>query len=84
MRDQTFRNAGDQIGSGAVESAVSYVVQQRMKRVGMRWRAPGADACWPSASSTGAPALGNNSGPRAGPQERMSIAPALDGWNVIC
>lgn len=44
MRYQTFRAAGYHIGSGAVESAVSYVVQQRMKRVGMRWRAAGADA----------------------------------------
>ena len=44
MRYQTFRAAGYAIGSGAVESAVSYVVQQRMKRVGMRWRSPGADA----------------------------------------
>ena len=44
MRYQTFRAAGYAIGSGAVESAVSYVVQQRMKRVGMRWRAAGADA----------------------------------------
>lgn len=44
MRYQTFRAAGYAIGSGAVESAVSHVVQQRMKRVGMRWRAPGADA----------------------------------------
>ncbi len=44
MRYQTFRAAGYAIGSGAVESAVSYVVQQRMKRVGMRWRSAGADA----------------------------------------
>jgi hypothetical protein len=44
MRYQTFRAAGYSIGSGAVESAVSYVVQQRMKRVGMHWRARGADA----------------------------------------
>ncbi len=44
MRYQTFRAAGYAIGSGAVESAVSHVVQQRMKRVGMRWRAAGADA----------------------------------------
>lgn len=44
MRYQTFRAAGYPIGSGAVESAVSHVVQQRMKRVGMRWRAAGADA----------------------------------------
>ena len=44
MRYQTFRAAGYAIGSGAVESAVSHVVQQRMKRVGMRWRSAGADA----------------------------------------
>lgn len=44
MRYATFRAQGYHIGSGAVESAVKYVVQQRMKRVGMRWRAPGADA----------------------------------------
>ncbi len=44
MRYQTFRAAGSAIGSGAVERAVSHVVQQRMKRVGMRWRAAGADA----------------------------------------
>jgi hypothetical protein len=44
MRYQTFRAAGYAIGSGAVESAVRHVVQQRMKRVGMRWRSAGADA----------------------------------------
>lgn len=44
MRYHTFRAAGYAIGSGAVESAVSHVVQQRMKRVGMRWRSAGADA----------------------------------------
>jgi hypothetical protein len=44
LRYQTFRAAGYAIGSGAVESAVSHVVQQRMKRVGMHWRARGADA----------------------------------------
>jgi uncharacterized protein UPF0236 len=44
MSDATFRAQGYHIGSGAVESAVRYVVQQRMKRVGMRWRAAGADA----------------------------------------
>ena len=43
-RYQTFRVAGYAIGSGAVESAVSHVMQQRMKRVGMHWRSPGADA----------------------------------------
>lgn len=44
MRYKTFREQGYHIGSGAVESAVSHVVQQRMKRVGMRWGAEGADA----------------------------------------
>jgi hypothetical protein len=43
MRYKTFRERGLHIGSGAVESAVSHVVQQRMKRVGMRWHATGAD-----------------------------------------
>lgn len=32
------------IGSGPVESAANHVVQQRMKRSGMRWEAPGASA----------------------------------------
>ncbi len=41
---KTFRAAGYFIGSGSVESAVSHVVQQRMKRVGMRWHSQGADA----------------------------------------
>jgi hypothetical protein len=44
MRYRTFREAGYQIGSGAAESAIGHVVQQRMKRSGMRWEAPGADA----------------------------------------
>ena len=44
MRYQTFRAAGYAIGSGAVESAVSHVMQQRMKRAGMHWRSCGADA----------------------------------------
>jgi len=44
VRYQTFREAGYHIGSGAVESAVHHVVQHRMKRPGMRWRGPGADA----------------------------------------
>jgi len=44
VRYQTFRDAGYHIGSGAVESAVHHVVQHRMKRPGMRWRAAGADA----------------------------------------
>jgi hypothetical protein len=44
MRYRTFREAGYQIGSGAAESAIGHVVQQRMKRSGMRWEAAGADA----------------------------------------
>ena len=44
MRYRTFRDAGYQIGSGAAESAIGHVVQQRMKRAGMRWEASGADA----------------------------------------
>ena len=44
MRYRTFRNAGYQIGSGAAESAIGHVVQQRMKRSGMRWEPAGADA----------------------------------------
>ena len=44
MRYRSFREAGYQIGSGAAESAIGHVVQQRMKRSGMRWEAPGADA----------------------------------------
>lgn len=44
MQYQTYQAAGYAIGSGAVESAVRHVVQQRMKRVGMRWRRAGADA----------------------------------------
>lgn len=44
MRYRTYREAGYQIGSGAAESAIGHVIQQRMKRAGMRWEAPGADA----------------------------------------
>lgn len=36
------RNEGLIIGSGAVESAIGHVLQQRMKRSGMRWKTPGA------------------------------------------
>ncbi len=38
------RAMGLLIGSGPVESAANHVVQQRMKRSGMRWEAPGAGA----------------------------------------
>jgi hypothetical protein len=44
MMYKTFKELGYHIGSGAVESAIGYVVQQRMKRSGMRWHAAGADA----------------------------------------
>jgi hypothetical protein len=42
MAYPTFRAAGLPIGSGAVESAAKHLVQQRMKRAGMRWSEPGA------------------------------------------
>jgi hypothetical protein len=32
------------IGSGPVEAACKVVVGQRLKRAGMRWSSPGADA----------------------------------------
>ena len=38
------RRAGTFIGSGIVESANSYVLQQRMKRAGMHWSPKGANA----------------------------------------
>ena len=38
------RRAGMFIGSGVVESANSYVLQQRMKRAGMHWGPNGANA----------------------------------------
>jgi hypothetical protein len=44
MRYRTFRDTGYQIGSGAAESAIGHVIQQRMKRAGIRWGAAGADA----------------------------------------
>jgi hypothetical protein len=43
MLYKTYKKSGYNIGSGAVESAVGHVVQQRKKRNGMRWHAPGAD-----------------------------------------
>ncbi len=43
MLYKTYKKSGYNIGSGGVESAVGHVVQQRMKRNGMRWHAPGAD-----------------------------------------
>jgi hypothetical protein len=43
MRYGTFRAQGLLIGSGAIEGAMNHVVQQRMKRPGMRWKTAGAD-----------------------------------------
>jgi hypothetical protein len=39
-----FRDDGLPLGSGAIESAADHVVQQRMKRAGMRWSDDGGDA----------------------------------------
>jgi hypothetical protein len=39
-----FRERGLEIGSGVVESAAQHVIGVRMKRPGMRWSAPGAQA----------------------------------------
>jgi hypothetical protein len=38
------RREGLLIGSGAIESAIGHVLQQRMKRSGMHWRQNGADS----------------------------------------
>ena len=44
MRYSTYREQGLPVGSGAVESAAKHLVQQRMKRAGMRWSELGARA----------------------------------------
>jgi hypothetical protein len=44
MRYSTYRGQGLPVGSGAVESAAKHLVQQRMKRAGMRWSELGARA----------------------------------------
>ncbi len=44
MHYQTYRDQRLPIGSGAVESAAKHLVQQRMKRAGMRWSDLGARA----------------------------------------
>jgi hypothetical protein len=44
MAYPTFRAQGLPIGSGAVESTAGWLVQARLKRPGMRWSAPGAQA----------------------------------------
>ncbi len=40
----TFRAAGLPIGSGAVESSAKHLIQQRLKRAGMRWSDAGGRA----------------------------------------
>jgi hypothetical protein len=44
MRYPEYRAAGMMIGSGPVEAACKVVVGARLKRAGMRWSEPGADA----------------------------------------
>lgn len=44
MRYSQFRRHGLPVGSGAVESAAKHLVQQRLKRAGMRWSDCGARA----------------------------------------
>ena len=44
MAYPTYRARGLPIGSGAVESAAKHLVQDRLKRAGMRWSEAGAEA----------------------------------------
>lgn len=44
MQYPQFRQRGLMIGSGPVEAACKVVVGHRLKRAGMRWKHPGADA----------------------------------------
>lgn len=44
MRYDEFRKLGYFIGSGAVESANKYLVQQRLKQAGMKWLVKGAQS----------------------------------------
>jgi hypothetical protein len=44
MQYPRYRARGLPVGSGAVESGAKHVVQQRMKRAGMRWSFAGAQA----------------------------------------
>ncbi len=44
MQYPSFRQQGLPIGSGAVESSAKHVIQQRLKRAGMRWSDPGGRA----------------------------------------
>jgi hypothetical protein len=94
MRYQTFRAAGYVIGSGAVESAVSHVFQQRMKRVGMRWRAagarvrrarprqPSAPVCWPNGRGNSRGKAASTRGSMAARCERP--APSTGAIRRLC
>jgi hypothetical protein len=44
MQYPLFRKQGLPVGSGAVEGGAKFLVQQRMKRAGMRWSELGARA----------------------------------------
>ena len=44
MRYDRFREAGIFIGSGAIESANRYAIQDRLKKSGMKWSIAGANA----------------------------------------
>jgi hypothetical protein len=44
MRYKLFRSKGYYIGSGAIESANKYVIQERLKRPGMKWSIKGGNA----------------------------------------
>jgi len=44
MRYAEFRKKGYCIGSGAIESANKYAIQDRLKRAGMKWTTEGANA----------------------------------------
>ena len=44
MQYPRFRDQGLPIGSGAVESSAKHLIQQRLKRAGMRWSAAGGRA----------------------------------------
>ena len=44
MQYPLFRRQGLPVGSGAVEGGAKHLVQQRMKRAGMRWSELGARA----------------------------------------
>jgi len=44
MQYADFREQGIYIGSGAIESANKYAIQDRLKRAGMKWSIRGANA----------------------------------------